>query len=248
MVKGRYYTRHPIELVRYVRARAQLSKHRSNDPRDLLSALGIDPGPVLADAEKWMPTFERLTSSGASYLGYTTGVSMGGGLVLYGIVRALKPERTIETGVASGVSTTFLSAALIDNGAGELWSLELPHEEASTRFAKYGAKYEPDRGPGWAIPEDIRAHMADRHHLVLEDVATALPRLLRELREIDLFIHDDLHTPAHMLWEMRLVWPHLRSGGVLLCDDAEWAWTRFSREQGDLRLLNVQGLSGIRKP
>jgi predicted O-methyltransferase YrrM len=202
--------------------------------------------PLTADG---VALFDKLTADGSWYLGYPTGVTKERGLVLYGVVRALRPRYVIETGTASGVSTTFIGAALLDNGAGELYSIDLPQEEAVRRYERYRVAYDAQRGPGWAIPDDIRDGMGERLHLVLEDVATALPALLAQLPHVDVFFHDDLHIPKHMRWEFELVWPRIAPCGAVVCDDVEYAWLRFCRSRG-LRsgMHHVQGLSAVRKP
>lgn len=248
VVRGRYYTRHPLELAGYAYSRWALRSRRSDDPALVLRNLGLDPA-VLSDARRWQEAFRRVTVDGRGYLGYPTGVTHERGLVLYGIVRALRPEYVIETGMASGVATTFLGAALVDNGAGSLYSVELPQEEAVRRFRRYRTIYDAERGPGWAIPVALREGLGGRHVVLLEDVGTALPALLDRLPRVDLFFHDDLHTPKHMRWELELVWPRLASGGVLACDDIEFAWLRFCRRHGiGYGPDNVQGLAAGRKP
>jgi hypothetical protein len=43
--------------------------------------------------------------------------------------------------------------------------------------------------------------------------------LLSQLGEIDMFVHDSLHTTRNMRFEMRSAWPALRPGGIMLVDD-----------------------------
>lgn len=45
---------------------------------------------------------------------------------LYTIIRIRKPDIVVETGVAQGVSSTFILQALEDNGRGQLYSIDLP--------------------------------------------------------------------------------------------------------------------------
>jgi hypothetical protein len=54
-----------------------------------------------------------------------------------------------------------------------------------------------------------------------------MPSLVRRLPPVDIFFHDDLHTPEHMKWEYDLVWPHHAPSGVLISDDANYGWLRF---------------------
>jgi hypothetical protein len=48
-----------------------------------------------------------------------------------------------------------------------------------------------------------------------------LPDLVGDLREIDLFLHDSMHTTRNLRFELEQVWPALRPGGVVLIDDVE---------------------------
>jgi len=103
---------------------------------------------------------------------------------------------------------------------------------------------------GWAIPKSIQAGLAHRHRLILRNACQALPDLLAQIPHIDIFFHDDLHTPDHMLWEYRLIWPHLRSGGVMVSDDANFGWVQFCKELGEEKkgFTNISRLTAMRKP
>jgi hypothetical protein len=131
-----------------------------------------------------------------------------------------------------------------------LYSIELPPEQSKARTHDDGSAFNwPESGVGWAIPETIHSGLRGRHVLRLEDVRTALPALLGELPYVDVFFHDDLHTPAHMFWEYELVWPRIRPGGVLLSDDVNFGWIRFCEARGleHNALRNIQRLAGARK-
>lgn len=239
-----YYRRHPLETLRYARGRRILSPRRTTDPMAFLASFGLDAEASVRGIERWLPALRRAIFEGKYYQGYPTGTTMEVGTALYGLVRALQPEHFVEAGVAAGVSSSFISAAMIDNGHGTLHSIELPPEEAVARFRN------PADRPGRAIPEEIRRQMGDRHVLVIEDVRTALPTLLRRLGKIDVFFHDDFHVPAHMSWEFETVWPHIRPGGALLADNTTLAWVWFCRRHGfgKDRLDNLMSFAAARKP
>src|SRR5215212_1124160 len=55
-------------------------------------------------------------------IGYTEGT------YLYAVLRQLRPEVAVETGVANGFSTAFALLALERNGTGHLHSVDLPRE------------------------------------------------------------------------------------------------------------------------
>jgi predicted O-methyltransferase YrrM len=129
-------------------------------------------------------------------------------LVQYAVVRAIRPETIVETGVASGVSSAHLLLALERNQKGTLHSVEI----GDSAYLPAGKE------PGWIVPDWLRS----RWQLYIGDVVAILPRLLRELGEVDIFIHDSLHTYEHMKFEFELGYPHVKKGGLLLADDALW--------------------------
>jgi predicted O-methyltransferase YrrM len=153
----------------------------------------------------------------------------------YAAVRALAPGCIVETGVANGVSASYLLLALQKNGHGTLHSVGLPDPE----FLPAG------REPGWLVPSWLRASW--RVHL--GDARNILSPLLAELGSIDIFIHDSLHTYEHMLFEYRAAYPHLCPGGLLLSDDALWnsAFPEFSREVAAKHVRVLRGVGFLRK-
>lgn len=246
-----YYRAHPLEVLRLGYAKLVFSRHRLTDPRDFLAkSLGLDLTGALAGFERWKTKLEGVVSSVWKEAGCQGGVSLERGIILYGITRALRPKRVIETGVAAGVSTSFIGAALVENQQGTLFSIELPLAESASRDHLDGAVFAwPKKGVGWAIPDEIRQGLGSRHVLILGDVRSELPRLVADLPAVEVFFHDDLHTPNHMLWEYELVWAHLSAGGVLISDDANFGWLQFCKKlhQADKGLSNIQRLTAIRK-
>jgi predicted O-methyltransferase YrrM len=245
-----YYRLRPLRTARLLKAKYRLARSRTQDSTVLLHSLGIDPLDTMHDFNKWRSLFESTVDAVRTKPGDHGGISLEDGFVLYTVARSLRPQHVIETGVAAGVSTTFLGAALIDNGSGQLCSIELPAENVRGQRQADGALFQwPDYGVGWAIPDTVRAQLGQRHRLVLQDVRAALPSILSKMPSVDLFFHDDLHQPDHMLWEYRLVWEHLNPGGLLISDDVNYGWVRFCEEQNlpESALSNVQRLAAVRK-
>jgi hypothetical protein len=55
--------------------------------------------------------------------------------------------------------------------------------------------------------------------------------LVSRLQEIDMFVHDSLHTRRTMRFELRTVWPATRGGDLALVDDVDNQFFRdFVRE------------------
>lgn len=252
-----YYRRHWLDALREVGASVQFKRHRLHEPSAFLASLGIDPDEALDGFDRWRPMLEEVrdrvaaASSDPESAGDHGGCSLEDGTILYGVARILRPRIVVETGVAAGVSTSFIGAALIENGFGTLYSVELPPAEVVNGVQEDGSSYAwSTGGVGWAIPRAVHDGLRGRHHLILEDVRTALPRLVADLPEIDLYFHDDLHTPDHMLWQFRLVWPRIAPGGALLSDDSNIGWLDFCSHAGigKKRFTNMQRLTAALKP
>ncbi|MEO1065181.1 MAG: class I SAM-dependent methyltransferase [Actinomycetota bacterium] len=245
-----YYRSRPLDGARYVATKGRLARHRAS-PDDIIGGLGFDVLAARAGLDRWSAPLGKMldeTAQVAEEQHEQGAMALEGALLLYGLVRSVRPTLIIETGVASGVSTSFIGAALLENGHGELVSIDLPPH--ASKIADGGEFDWISKPVGWAIPDEIRTGLGDRHELILEDVRTALPRVLSERRDLDMFVHDDLHTPDHMYWEFELVWPHLRPGGVVMSDDINQGWLDFADEVGlgHQALPNTQRLAAIRKP
>jgi predicted O-methyltransferase YrrM len=153
----------------------------------------------------------------------------------YAAVRALAPDCVVETGIANGVSSSYLLLALQKNKRGCLHSIGL----ADTAFLPLG------KDLGWIVPEWLSA--AWQVHL--GDARDILPRLLKHLGKIEIFIHDSLHTYDHMMWEFETVYPYLRPGGLLISDDALWnnAFLEFARKKAAHEVQIMRGVGFLRK-
>ena len=134
------------------------------------------------------------------------------GYFLYLLVRAIKPNTIVETGVSSGESSAYLLQGLFDNNHGKLFSIDLPPEYDQ---AKRNTVLLKDNLPGWIIPDYLR----NRWELQLGPSQDLLPPLLDKLGEIDMFWHDSLHTYDHMMFEYLESWKHLRENGIIFSDD-----------------------------
>jgi len=122
----------------------------------------------------------------------------------YAISRALAPSVILETGVAYGVTSAYLLQATEVNQGGKLWSVDLPP------LGRHAEDY-----VGFLVPKSLRSNWNLRRGATRR----LLPELLPLVGQIDLFVQDSLHTYRTITDEIRMVWPFLRSGGVVIADD-----------------------------
>jgi Methyltransferase domain len=115
----------------------------------------------------------------------------------YALVRALRPELVVETGVHDGLGSALLLLALRRNGTGRLLGFDI------------------DAASGWLVPDELR----DRYELVIGDIGETLPRALDGER-VGLFVHDSLHTYEHERFELELALGHADDRLVLASDNA----------------------------
>jgi hypothetical protein len=162
------------------------------------------------------------------------------------LIRHLKPKKVVETGVAHGVTSRCVLEALERNGDGRLWSIDLPPVE---RF--------------WhkQVGAAVGGRYADRWSYIKGSSRRRLPGLLSRLGQIDLFIHDSLHSERNVRFELDQAWPALTPNGALVIDDidANWGFRSFTQTftghqsmvceaeplHPDLRRFNNKGLFGI---
>jgi len=139
--------------------------------------------------------------------------------IYYVLVRALRPERVVETGVALGYSSAVILQAMEENGCGALLSVDLPPLSQSA-----------DSHVGAVVPGRLRA----RWSLVIGPDRQRLQRLLPRLGPIDLAFYDSDKSYSGMLRTWELLWRWLRTGGVLVCDDVQTndAYLTFAERHG----------------
>jgi len=137
------------------------------------------------------------------------------GTILYAICRRQKPDIVVETGVASGVSSSHILVALEKNQHGQLYSIDLPSWESRS---------------GWTIPDYLR----HRWHLTKGKSAETLEPILEKAAEIDIFLHDSDHSYQNMMWEFEMAWAYLKAGGLLLSHNINYndVFPDFCREHG----------------
>ena len=166
---------------------------------------------------------------------------------IWALIRHTRPNIVIETGVAHGVTSRFILEALARNGAGNLWSIDLPPVNPETR-----------QEVGIAVGDTA---VRNRWSYIAGTSRRRLPALLAQLRQVDLFIHDSMHSARNVAFEMELAWKYLNPGGMIVVDDIDInpAFKAFAERHPehasfvcpaeplspDVRRFNQKGLFGI---
>ena len=125
-------------------------------------------------------------------------------LFLYALCKITQPELVVETGVAYGLSTSYILQALHENKHGMLYSIDSVFRP-----------WETDMMIGSAIPDKLTNHWK----LIRGSSKERLNDLLESLGQIDIFLHDSMHTYKNMIFEFETSWPHIKNNGFLLSDD-----------------------------
>ena len=210
------------------RERARLQERDAQTARRIIAELYPDQPEALQYLENFRKSEIFSTSYGHGYSGDFDV------LFLHTLTRILKPEIVVETGVASGRSSSAILQAISENKKGTLHSVDLPHfyEGTAPTFKETDEGnmelqgYVPaGKEPGWLIPESLRSNW----RLILGDSKVELPKLVSTLSQIDIFYHDGEHNYETMTKEFALVWEKIPVGGFLLADDIDWntAWSEF---------------------
>ena len=133
-------------------------------------------------------------------------------LTLYALIRAIRPELVVETGVAYGKSSALILCAMEHNQKGRLFSVDLPNDKRRT-LADGARTNTGNYDAGWLVPD----YLKKRWDLNLGDARKILPGLLSNVKRIDVFLHDSLHTYEHVEFELNTVFPRLRNGSLVMC-------------------------------
>jgi hypothetical protein len=207
--------RHPREALDHLDTQIALTRDDlPEDPVDgdpaweerLHRLLGA-PWPCEARAEfdeLWSALGTELAGSAEVGVGHDADPTLAA--AAWCVVRHRKPEVVVETGVSRGVTSRVILEAFERNGSGRLWSIDLPPLEEPWRTLA-----------GTAVPERLHG----RWTLLRGTSKRHLPRLVRSLEHVDLFVHDSLHTAENLRRELDDVWPVLRTNGLVLVDDVE---------------------------
>jgi len=269
----RYLLNHPLQAVATIASdpfeiwtivqQNYVAQHERVVPPDLYQAeersdrrlhelLGV-PTPCPAASEfamLWPQIIEELENKGIrvgpeTLYGWNDG-DAGLARAIWCLTRHLRPRNVVETGVLHGVTSRFILEALERNGTGHLWSIDLPPLEPLWQDEIGIAVTDPLRSRWSYIKGTSKRH---------------LPGIISQLSQIDIFIHDSLHSEENVRYEIDRAFAALRPGGAIVVDDidANWGFRTFTQAfsghqsmiceaepiRPDLRRFNKKGLFGI---
>lgn len=153
----------------------------------------------------------------------------------YALIREIKPKVVIETGTADGCLTSWVLSAMHKNNRGKLLSIDIPPQDGKLTMTTSLSI----NNVGHLIP---RAY-CDRWEYHPGDAKELLPKLLIE-NDVDIFIHDSLHTRTHMLFEYNCARALMRPNTIIISHDILWNKAFFSF----IASHNLKGLSCISGP
>ena len=124
-------------------------------------------------------------------------VSESGGLLLYSLVRAIRPEVVVEFGTSYGISTLHLAAAIADNGTGHVFGTELSATKVTAAQANLAT-----------------AGLAEHVTILAGDALTTLREVPGPIGLVLLDGWKELSVPV-----LRLLEPKLAPGALVVADD-----------------------------
>jgi len=179
--------------------------------------------PVVADVERLLAT-RGLENGRYTYAWYSDAENS--------LLRAAwcaavhtQPAAVVETGVAHGVTTRIVLEALMRNGRGHLWSVDLPFPFDHRLHGETGVAVTEQCRPRWTYVEGTSK--------------ARLPGVVKEAGEVQMFIHDSLHTARNTIFEMEQVFRAMPIGGVMLIDDikSHEGFAVFAKRHSDYRTI-----------
>lgn len=145
-----------------------------------------------------------------------------------------KPNLVFETGVAYGLSSSYILFGLDFIKQGKL---------ISTDYIFF--PFHSEDTVGQAIPNYLKS----RHELVVSRSKEKLYDVLKNTSSIDVFLHDSNHTYKHMMLEFKTAWPNIKNDGFLLSDNVHWndAFLDFADSINKKPFITHEGFGIIQK-
>ena len=123
---------------------------------------------------------------------------------LYILCRIMRPKNIIETGVAYGLSSIYILKALNKNNFGTLHSID-------SVFRPWQEK----KMIGSIIPDELKK----RWRFNFGSSNEKLEQVFNDVDDVQIFIHDSLHTYKNMMFEFNCAEKNLGKDGIIISDD-----------------------------
>lgn len=123
---------------------------------------------------------------------------------LYILCRITKPRNVIETGVAYGLSSFYILSALNRNEYGKLTSIDSVFRP-----------WQSEEMIGSIIPKNLRS----KWKLVLGKSNEKLLDEFKKIENVDIFVHDSLHSYKNMTFEFNCAINNIKNNGIIISDD-----------------------------
>lgn len=133
----------------------------------------------------------------------------GGGVpLLYAMVREMKPDVVVETGVAAGYSSASILSAMDKNGKGHLYSSDFPYFRIEN----------PEQYVGVVVEERLKK----RWSLFLKGDEHNIPDILAQIKgDIDLFHYDSDKSYTGRTKTLNAIFPRMSPQGTIIVDDIQ---------------------------
>lgn len=226
------------ELVEFL---GELLETEEDEISRILRDLETDP--LVAGLEEDLTFFDNKS--------YNSGGTRWNGRIAYVVSRIIQPTTILEIGVANGVSTVYLLAAL-EEGEHEsrVHAMDRPSFErdvkerpGSRALNGRGGVIPTEKEVCWLAPIGTREN--HNHQLHIGDFTETLPSILEVLGGLDLMLYDASKDATEMEYAYETGIESLNEGGVLLSDDVNGndAFERtVTGRRGDWRIIRNSGI------
>jgi predicted O-methyltransferase YrrM len=241
VVRNAFRHGYAVEMLRKVGLRftSKVRRERRSDSLEWasLQASGNDLATYAAtldaalwnEAERFDVEFRNRSAKRLSECPHDLG---GGGdhRLLYFLVRYLRPQSVVETGVAAGFSSAAILEALESNGSGTLRSSDFPYFRIP----------EPEQYIGWVVPDRLR-HSWD---LRTKGDRVNLPAIAREIDRVDLLHYDSDKSLEGRRFAINILNPLFHSQTVIVIDDVQdnfWFRDWAQEQEATARVFHFEG-------
>jgi predicted O-methyltransferase YrrM len=157
-------------------------------------------------------------------------MSMFWSIILFKLIRKLKPDSCVELGSCVGISASYQAAALKMNGTGKLITLEGSPETAN-------------------IARETLETLNHKHAAVVTGpFHKTLEGALESAKPIDFFLNDGHHDHDAVIQYFNQSLPNLAPEAVIVFDDISWspgmrkAWTEIEEDPRVAASIDIQRL------